>query len=679
MRVTLLFLLLAFPAWGVASFEAVKQGYGTTDYTLLDRNGAVLQKTRATYLSRQLSWVPLDEVSPRFVEALLYLEDRRFWRHGGVDFPALAKAMLQNVLRSQRHRGASTIPMQLAGLLDPNLRPRRGRRSFWQKIVQMRSAWDLERTWTKAQILEAYVNLVSFQGEKRGIRAASQLLLGKDPHGVTSAEAFYLASRIRAPAQGEAQQKVRACRLYRGWTKGGECAEVEKLFGVTAEREPSLQSPSLAYHLLNRLKGGAARSIATSLDRATQEKAIELLQGQLGSLREKNVRDGAVLVIENQTGLVRAYVANSGEGSSAKFVDGILALRQAGSTLKPIVFASAFEKGILTPESLLEDSPVEIAVEGGVGVYRPQNYDNQFHGWVTARESLASSLNVPAVKVFLKIGAEALVDKLTALGFSQLRRPEDYGPSLALGSADISLWELTNAYRTLANGGAFHPASFFEAEKAEARKRVFPPDVAEKITAILSDRQARSLTFGLENALATRGQAAVKTGTSQDMRDNWCLGYGKHFTVGVWVGNLTGEPMWNVSGVTGAAPIWAAMMDFLEAGGPLKNEGAPTVARSAPRALSVRKISRLLYPTDGLILALDPDIPPGRQKIFFEVEGKEPGLRVELTGETGKKLRVQGEGWVPEHGVFQAVLKDGQGRVRDKVAFEVRGRISRGG
>ena len=199
------------------------------------------------------------------------------------------------------------------------------------------------------------------------------------------------------------------------------------------------------------------------------------------------------------------------------------------------------------------------------GIYQPRNYDSQFKGLVTSRVALASSLNVPAVKALSLVGMEPFLSKLRQLGIKRLKESGDfYGPSLALGSADVSLWELVNGYRTLANEGIWDELRLrLKEESLSGKRKVFSREAAFLVSDILSDREARSLTFGLENPLATRFWTAVKTGTSKDMRDNWCIGYSKRYTVGVWVGNFNGEPMWNVSGITGAAPVWVEVMDFL--------------------------------------------------------------------------------------------------------------------
>ena len=332
------------------------------------------------------------------------------------------------------------------------------------------------------------------------------------------------------------------------------------------------------------------------------------------------------------------------------------------------------------------------------GIYQPRNYDSQFKGFVTSRIALASSLNVPAVKTLSLVGIEPFLNKLRQLGIKGLNETGDfYGPSLALGSADVTLWELVNAYRCLANEGEWSGARLISGEDEPTRKhRVFSREATFLISDILSDREARSTTFGLENPLSTRFWTAVKTGTSKDMRDNWCIGYSRKYTVGVWTGNFSGEPMWNVSGVTGAAPIWMEMMDFL-------HRDVSSVPREAFSSLVRRRIEfsqdvaasreewfirgtepnlqnqktgqfnpKILYPPSGAVMAVDPDIPRELQKVFFVSQVHEDHFQWVLNGsvleDTGKAIP-----WIPREGKYHLAIADEDENVLDYVYFEVRG------
>jgi penicillin-binding protein 1C len=454
---------------------------------------------------------------------------------------------------------------------------------------------------------------------------------------------------------------------------------------------------ALAPHLAQRLRRTtqAATPMRSTLDSRLQEVAADILRHRLVAVRDQRVHDGAILVVENRSGEVLAYVAGSGELSSARYLDSIQARRQTGSALKPFLYGMALEQRILTPASLLQDEPLEVAVLGGL--YRPRNYDEQFRGLVTVRTALGASLNIPAVRTLQLLGAEAFVQQLRRLGFDGAIESGDYyGPSLALGSVDASLWELVNAYRTLANGGIWSPLRLTLGEdSADASRRVYSEATAFLLSHMLADRDSRSLTFGLENPLATRFWSAVKTGTSEEMRDNWCIGYTRQYTVGVWVGNLSGEPMRNVSGVTGAAPVWREVVGWV-------HRTTPSLPMTPPAGVLARKIGfpdaleaertewflqgtepqsrverlaegfpHIRRPISGEVIAPDPDIPPGHQRIVFEGDAVGADLRWVLDGQdlgpATSSLR-----WEPVPGNHTLALVDQDQHIVDTVSFEVR-------
>ncbi|MBX7020998.1 penicillin-binding protein 1C, partial [Providencia rettgeri] len=358
--------------------------------------------------------------------------------------------------------------------------------------------------------------------------------------------------------------------------------------------------------------------------------------------------DAAVVVLDNHQGQVLAYVGSSGDLSEAAQVDHARSLRQAGSTLKPFLYELAIERRLLTAASLLEDSPLNLST--GNGLYIPQNYDKQFIGWVSARNALASSLNIPAVRVLTLLGPASLVERLRELGLNLRQDGDFYGYSLALGSADVTLLELTNAYRALANLGQAQAVNVRMDQSMAAFRPVMDPGASWIVGDMLSDRQARVLTFGLDSALSTPFWSAVKTGTSKDMRDNWALGWTEHYTVGVWVGNSAGQSMQDVSGVSGAAPIWHEVISVL-------NHYRPGRQTVRPEQVQLRQIvfvpalepsreeffvegtqtdriqlndanlayagpARIQEPVNGTILALDPDIPPQNQQLRLLAQGQ---------------------------------------------------------
>ena len=677
----------------VPSFAMVRAAYRPSDAQLRDRHGEVLHELRVDRSRRRLDWCALERVSPAVQAAVIASEDRGFHRHTGVDWRALVGAGLRTLLGGPL-RGASTITMQLASELDPTLRGGGGSRTARQKWRQLRLARAIEWHWSKGEILEAYLNLVSFRGEVQGVSAASRVLFGKLPHGLSDAEALVLAVLLRAPNAGADAVVRRAQWLHDGAPGGAPSASAIRQAVRVALDTPrgdglrAAGAPHVARKLLDA--SAAGRPVRATLDAATQRAAEDALQQHLLSLRDRHVTDGAVLVVDNATGDVLAYVGSSGGLSSAREVDGVQARRQAGSTLKPFLYGLALDARLLTPGSLLEDTPLEIAVP--TGLYRPENYDGRFRGLVTVRTALSASLNIPAVRTLGLVGADAFVQRLRQLGFAGVRRPADYyGPALALGSAEVSLWELVNAYRTLANGGVWSPLRLVLQTPAEDRRsRVYDEATAFLIADVLADRESRSATFGLDSVLATGTWAAVKTGTSKDMRDNWCVGFSRRVTVGVWVGNFRGDPMHDVSGVSGAAPIWRDVMQWLRRERSSEPPSPPAGAVAGPgagrvpewfvsgteprvdRVSVVGTIPRILSPAASTTIAIDPDIPPAQQRVVFEASAVQPGAVWLLDGDPVGPANAAVL-WAPERGKHALTLVDDRGRALDRVSFVVRG------
>ncbi|MET0322957.1 MAG: penicillin-binding protein 1C, partial [Duganella sp.] len=671
----------AMAAQPVPTPEQVRAAYRSSEAQLLDRHGVPVQSLRIDMTVRRLDWVALDDVSPALPAALLQAEDQRFYAHGGVDWHAAAKAAWDNLFRS-RPRGASTITMQLAALLDPALQPNGKGRSWGQKWDQIQAARALDASWTKRQIIEAYVNLVSYRGELQGIGAAARALFGKAPSGLNLTEAAILASLLRGPSAAPRVVSQRACALARELRMPATCSDIELRTTIALGRPQLAGTAAPAPQVARQLLAGAGSAVRSTLDGDVQRFAQDVLRQQLMALAARNVNDGAVVVLDNASGDILAYVANAGGAE----VDGVAALRQAGSTLKPFLYELALERRLLTAASVMDDSSLGIST--GSGTYAPQNYDRDFKGYVSVRTSLASSLNVPAVRTLVMTGLDRFYARLRDVGLGSLTEsPDYYGYSLALGSAEVSLLELTNAYRTLANGGLYGPVRLTPAPPVQPA-RVLQADAAFIIGDILADRGARSVTFGLKNELATTFWSAVKTGTSKDMRDNWCLGYSDRYTVGVWVGNFNGQAMWDVSGVTGAAPVWRDVIDYL-------HRDRPGSAPRAPAGVVRRQVAyqpaleparaewflagtetpvvalvqagdggqapAIVYPAADTVIAIDPDIPAGRERVMFHAQAGQ-GLTWRLNG-----APLAGAGadyaWPPQPGAHELALVDGNDKV----------------
>ena len=674
--------LAATSACAVPSFEAVRAAHVPSDVPLLARDGTPLSWVRTDNSVRRGPWLGLTDISPALRQAIVYSEDRRFWQHGGVDWRALAASAWANAW-NQRTRGASTLTMQLAGLTDDELARPAGGRGVGQKLSQMRRAQQFEAAWTKSQILEAYLNRVPLRGELVGVAAASNLLFGKHASGLDAVEAALLAALVRGPNAAAAVVERRACDVLRQQQLGCDGLSTSLAQALARRPGPMLGrgenlAPHLAAHLAARLAPGAppGQPLHSTLDAGLQRVALAALRRQLSELRGRNVEDGAVIVLDNASGEVLAWVGSSGPAqSNAAEVDAALARRQPGSTIKPFVYALALQQRLLTAGSLLDDAPLQLAAAGAL--YQPQNYDHAYKGAVSVRTALASSLNVPAVRVGAMLGPEAVFNALTQAGMKPSESAGYHGHALALGSADVSLLDLVNAYRMLANGGRFSAARWQPGAVSGPLRQVFNAPVAFIVADMLADPAARATTFGLDSPLVTRGWAAVKTGTSKDLRDNWCLGFTSRYTVGVWVGNASGAPMHGVSGVSGAAPVWRELVAQLHAQTPSLPPAAPagvvnvggewflagTEPGRAPRG--VVQAFGIQSPRDGSVLVLDPDIPMAAQRLVFEGAAGSWRVDGQLVGQ-GRQVR-----WLPRPGRHVLELRCA-GDAVDRVEFEVR-------
>lgn len=685
-------LLAPYP---VPTFDAVRADWRSSDAWLLDRHGEPLSRLRIDRQRRRGDWVRLDEASPAVVDALLAAEDRRFHEHRGVDWRALGGALRQWFAGGRR--GGSTVTMQLAAWLHPGLKTG-GHRGLVDKWRQLRAATALERSWTKPQILEAWLNLTPFRGEIEGLDAAARALAGRSPAGLDRVDAALLASLVPAPNAPWTTVVRRGCAMLAA--DADRCAELRTRARAAERGQPGTAAlDGDAPHLARRLLARPGERTATTLDARLQRHAGATLQRQLRELEGSAVEDGALIVLDNATGEVLAWVGSSGALSPSPEVDGVDAPRQAGSTLKPFLYALAIERRLLTAASILDDTP--LAVTTPAGLYVPQNYDRAFKGQVSLRTALASSLNVPAVRTLALVGYEPFHRRLRELGFTTIGADADhYGYALALGGVDVTLAQLANAYRTLANGGR-HTPLVVDARSAAAAAQQPAVQAGDEGAAyivgdVLADAGARATTFGLASVLATRYAASVKTGTSKDMRDNWAIGYSDRYTVGVWVGNFSGAPMHDVSGVTGAAPVWREVMDYLHRDAPARPRAAPPgivhrpvvfaaalepardewfvagteVAAPTPVGSPAGR-ARIATPARGAIYAIDPDIPRDRQRITVSARGAT--VAATFVFDDGRRFPAQRPAlWLPAPGRHEVVLLDAGGRELDRVRFEVR-------
>lgn len=637
-----------------------------------DRHGALLRFAPARSGERWLG-VAAEQLPPQLVAAVLAAEDRRFFQHRGVDFLALARAAWQNAAARRVVSGGSTITMQLARLLDP--RPR----TVLGKLVQIVQAWRLESCLGKREILAAYCSRVPMGHRLVGFEAASLAYLGKPTAQLSPAEAALLAAVPRAPSRrnplrraGELEQA--RDRILRRMHRAGWLTE-PGLTAALAERTVLAEQPFrwLAPHFVARALAEAkqlapqATRVATTLDGELQHRLEVIVRRQLERLAGQGVSHMAVVVLDVGRG---EWLALEGSGGFASApggqLDGTRVLRQPGSTLKPFTYAAAFDRSF-TPATVLADLPR--AYPWREGTWVPRNYDERYHGPLRARQALACSVNVPAAQVLAAITPEVLLSTLRAAGITTLQERADYGLGLTLGAGEVRLDELTAAFAALLRGGVWLEPTALRSVWGGGAERIVPPprerrricsaQAAAQVVDILADPDARAPAFGEWSVLRLPFPAAVKTGTSEGFRDNWCIGGTREVAVGVWCGNFDRSPMGNVSGVSGAGSVWREVMlawaalahgDETLAGRATLLPPPPDLRRVRVCALSGRAAT-LACPAsvEELLRAADAALPPcdwhartadGRTVVRWPAEYRAWAASVGLLAAEGQPLRL---------------------------------------
>ena len=510
--------------------------------------------------------VSLEQISPHLINALITAEDKRFFHHKGVDWLAIGNAILMDLKAGRIIRGGSTITQQLARQLK--LYPR----NFLGKLKEIWLAYRLEAHHTKGEILEEYLNRLPLGFNIIGVSCACRVYFDKSVARISPAEAAFLAIIPRSPSYFNPYKRTKVIIKRRNLLLK-RMANIGYLSSEELNRalkEPidlnHLRNYFLAPHFIYRIikrygsKLNKKENIITTLDLELQKKVERIVFFNIEKLKKKGVTNGSVIVVENRTGDVLAYVGSKDFFDETIYGqnDGVLAIRQPGSAVKPLTYALALTKG-MTPATLLADIPVNYSIKEGI--YRPKNYSHIYHGPVTLRKALANSLNVPAVEVAEKVGIYELLNFYKKMGLKSLTHsPDYYGVGLTLGNGGITLEELTTAYSTLARMGEFIPLRYLMDDPYQKPVRIISKEVAYLIADILSDDQAREISFGRNSLLKLPFPAAAKTGTSSGFRDNWAFGFTPEITVGVWVGNFNGKEMYRVSGITGAVPILREVM-----------------------------------------------------------------------------------------------------------------------
>lgn len=599
-----------------------------TGVVLLDRDGQPFfsfDKGRTTTITK------LSEVPVHTQNAFIASEDKEFYSHLGFSPIAILRAIYLNATNGEIVSGASTITQQLArnALLNSQ------ERTITRKAEEVILAVLIERRYEKDEILEMYLNSIYFGEGAYGIKEASRAYFNKEPKDLTLSESAFLAGILSAPSKyspfngglEEANQR-RSYVLSEMEAKGyiapseKESALLENLIFRKNEKELGQRAPHFALMIRDALydKYGEEQvsrsgfSVKTTLDLDWQEIAEESVQRNIARLGDPEI-NGAAVAIDPKTGEIRAMVG-SRNWTNERYgkLNMALAPRSPGSTFKPVIYSKAFEEGTITPATILRDSPRTFATN-----YKPQNYDKKFRGRVPARRALANSLNVPSVEVMEKVGVEDGLSHAKELGIESLSDPSSYGLSLVLGSGEVSLLEMTQAYSVFANEGELSYAHAILNIKdkygetiykhRDERKKVLSPQSAFLISSIISDKRARQEVFG--NALDTPFTAAVKTGTSEFYKDAWTIGYLPNLTVGVWVGKNDAKSMNSIAGSLGAAPIWRDLMiQFSSSIGIERFEAPSGVVRMASCGITASSSAYMEYFISGTEPEKCVRIPP---------------------------------------------------------------------
>ncbi|HVG06924.1 MAG TPA: penicillin-binding protein 1C [Thermoanaerobaculia bacterium] len=531
---------------------------------VMDRTGAPLR----FFLPADERWrfpVKLSELPPELPRALVASEDRWFYRHPGVNPIAIARAAWSNLLAGEVVSGASTIPMQIARMAVP------GPRTISSKLRESFRAIQLERRFSKDELLEIYLNLTPYGGNVEGIGTAAWFYFGKEPDQLSLGEIALLTALPRSPgrydptlhpkAAQEARDRVLAQLTDRGVFPREEIENARQVPVPRTRRKPPIAAPHLSEQVKALLPGEPR--IRTTIDRRLQTIAEEQVVHRIRELRDQGIGNAAVVVIENGTHAVRALVGSAGfrETYFKGQVNGALARRSPGSTLKPFLYALALDQGRVLPDSYLLDIPTDFSG------YVAENYDDQYRGRVTVREALIQSLNACAVRLLSEVGLKDYHRLLKDGGLATLDRPyQQYGLPLVLGAGEVTLLDLTNLYASLAGGGEHRAYRTSEGEGSSSAAQLFSPEAAHLITEILTDVRRPDLPESWDLSVGAPG-VAWKTGTSYGHRDAWAVGFSQRFTIGVWVGNFDGRPRKGISGSQHAGPLLFDLFRAVDPGG----------------------------------------------------------------------------------------------------------------
>lgn len=632
-----------------------------------DRDGRPLQISYDGGWNRQ-GRVALADIPQTLRSAFVESEDRRFWRHHGIDWQARFAALWTDLRAGRAVRGASTISEQTVRILHP--RPR----TVWSRWVEGFEAMRLEARFSKADILEFYLNQVPYGANRRGVAPAAAHYFGRSLDTLSNDEMLTLAVLVRAPSRLAREPQALQSRVRRLTVAMQADGELEA--GATIAAPPAFVRAPPELHAAHfrafvareaaRLRP-AASQVRSSLDVSLQASAEAFLRERLRDLVRDGVGQGAVLVVDLDGNRVRAYASADRAHADGVGIDAVQTPRQPGSTLKPLLYAQALEHG-WRADTTIDDAELRERINGGLHEYR--NYSRTHYGTVTVAEALGNSLNIPAVKALQFVGQAPFLQRLRALGVRSLReQPDYYGDGLALGNGALTLYELVQAYTALARDGRWQPLSVFDDAGPQPPPRpVIARDAARTISAILSDSSSRLLEFGGGGVLRFPVRTAVKTGTSSDYRDAWTVAYNGRWLVGVWIGNLSGRETEGVTGARGPALLTRSLLAGLAADRPLRAAMLhldPDADAVAPEP-ALPAAPRITQPFDHLMLARDPRIPDALEALRFELAWRETptSVRWQVDGRTVAETAQTQYDWPLQRGAHElrAVVRGADGR-----------------
>ncbi|HET9057280.1 MAG TPA: penicillin-binding protein 1C [Chitinophagaceae bacterium] len=538
--VIFLLLNLFFPLPGKIEYSTI----------VTDNKGEVIH----AFLTKNEKWrmkAELAEISPLLKKTIVAKEDRYFYYHPGVNPVAVARALVKNILRMKRTSGASTITMQVAKLLEPK------KRSYGSKLIEVFRAFQLEWKYSKDEILQLYFNLVPYGGNIEGVKAASLLYFKKSPDHLSLAEITALSIIPNRPSTliiGRNNDLI--IKERNRWLA---YFAKEKVF-TKKEIKDALSEPLTAYRMevpklmpqfsyeMKKLGGDIIKS---NIDLNTQFKTEKLVKDYVKALYSQNIRNAAVMIIDNRSHKVVSYVGSADYRDTVDYgqVNGVKAVREPGSTLKPLLYGLCVDAGLMTPKTIITD--VAVNYNG----YAPENYDKKFNGNVTMEFSLEHSLNIPAVKALRQLGTEKMIGTLTECNFKSIQKKQKgLGLSLILGGCGTNLEELTSLFAAFANDGVYCKPLLVQGDTIYDKVRILSEASDFMITDILSHVNRPDFPVSWQST-AHLPKIAWKTGTSYGRRDAWSIGYNKNYTVGVWVGNFSGQGIPELSGAGIATPL----------------------------------------------------------------------------------------------------------------------------